>query len=377
MIDDGSGITVDIPSVIIKKSVGSTIITYIDLYNNDSAGNLPVTMSMRYFLPEADNKVNWEMWTDSGNKDSAVLKRSFRDAVQALGDNASFEPHYFIEDPLDYTICRTGDICGNQCIASGRYCKTDPEHDITTQLSGSDVLKENLRQLCMWEEVKNDLQQQLKWWSYVSLFEQQCSIDETTWTSECSRRIMGTAGFSGTQINAIEKCYTDANVDGDAGIDLLDAQVTKKRDEGVFYLPTVNINGASYRGDLRCPYPIDIKTCSVLSAICSGYTEGTAPKACDSSPGCHLGQQRDACGNCGGDGNCGGVSAGAVFGIVLLCIIVAGGAVFVYMRRQQTVLRDDIDSLLKQYLPMDEEAAGSLNNNDPDRQGLMVGIEES
>lgn len=380
MIDDGTGRTVDIPSVIIKYSKAEIIRSYIEAYNSDPNTALPVTMSMRYFLPESDNKVNWEMWTDSGNKDSAVLKQSFRDAVQALGENANFEPHFFIENPDDYQVCRgVNNPCGNQCIAAGRYCKTDPEHDIGSGLSGADVLKENLRQLCMWQEVQGSLQEQLKWWSYVAMFEEQCSKSQETWNAECSRRIMGNAGFSGSQITTIEACYTASNVDGDNAIPILDAQIQKKTDEGIFYLPTVNINGASYRGDLRCPYPIDIKTCAVLDALCSAYTEGTAPQACQSSPGCHLGQQRDACGKCGGDGNCGGISAGAVFGIVLLCIVVAGGAVFVYMRRQQTVLRDDIDSLLKQYLPMDEEGAagGALSNDDLDRQGLMVGIQES
>jgi hypothetical protein len=52
------------------------------------------------------------------------------------------------------------------------------------------------------------------------------------------------------------------------------------------------------------------------------------------------------------------VSIGAIIGISIGFVAVAAVGVFVYMRRQQNILKNDIDSLLKQYLPLD--AANSL-----------------
>jgi uncharacterized protein HemX len=53
------------------------------------------------------------------------------------------------------------------------------------------------------------------------------------------------------------------------------------------------------------------------------------------------------------------VGPGAVVAIVLTLIVVVGLGVFFYMRHRQRALKQDIDSLLKQYLPMsDANSAG-------------------
>jgi hypothetical protein len=100
------------------------------------------------------------------------------------------------------------------------------------------------------------------------------------------------------------------------------------------------------------------------------------------------GPGRDACGNCfaigdprrvtnvsspgacsqgGGGGsaatgetsNTATVSPGIVVVIVLVLIAVVGVAVFFYMRHRQNALKQDIDALLKQYLPMEASDGGT------------------
>lgn len=48
-----------------------------------------------------------------------------------------------------------------------------------------------------------------------------------------------------------------------------------------------------------------------------------------------------------------------MIGVLILVCAVIGGGVYWYMRRQNIRMRDDIDSLLKQYLPLD--AGTSVN----------------
>jgi len=90
---------------------------------------------------------------------------------------------------------------------------------------------------------------------------------------------------------------------------------------------------------------------------------------CDGVP--QSGKARDVCGVCGGgqtdSSKCsnGGLGIGPIIAISVGCVAIAGLAVFFYMRRQQNVLKNDIDSLLKQYLPLD--AANSLAH--PREQG--------
>lgn len=62
------------------------------------------------------------------------------------------------------------------------------------------------------------------------------------------------------------------------------------------------INGEAYRGGYSCPKPHDAYTCAILRVICAGYTDGKEPDACFDSGGCPLGQVRDECGVCGGEG---------------------------------------------------------------------------
>lgn len=54
------------------------------------------------------------------------------------------------------------------------------------------------------------------------------------------------------------------------------------------------------------------------------------------------------------------VSPGIVVVIVLVLISVVGVAVFFYMRHRQNALKQDIDALLKQYLPMEASDRGSI-----------------
>jgi len=83
---------------------------------------------------------------------------------------------------------------------------------------------------------------------------------------------------------------------------LLKDMVFEREKLGVYFLPTVTINGIAYRGTLSCAEPIDITACGVLTSICSGFKAGTEHAACLSSPGCALGAVRDICGVCGQNG---------------------------------------------------------------------------
>ena len=65
----------------------------------------------------------------------------------------------------------------------------------------------------------------------------------------------------------------------------------------------------------------------------------------------------DSCGVCGGAGSsCGGSGSsgsksfpvGAVIGIIVLACALIGAGVWLYMRRQNLAMKNDIDELLKQ-----------------------------
>jgi len=306
-------------------------------------------------------------------------------------------------------------------------------------------MQENLRQICIFQVVNrtaNDAPR-IQWWNYVENFVKQCVGKD--FSKACSERVMQSAGVN-ILPEDIQRC-----VDESGGSDertsktntLLDAELRRQIELGIFITPTIIINGVTYRGSIDCPKnevgSITSMTCGVLEEICLGFLNSSDIPACTSPPDCKLGLQKDAaCNICGGQGLdlcgtcaqpkdpnynkacagcdgvpnsgkkldlcnvCGGpgrdacgncfsagdprrvnnsdtpgacqpgaansgdssnnaatVSPGIVVVIVLVLIAVVGVAVFFYMRHRQNALKQDIDALLKQYLPMGETSDGT------------------
>lgn len=99
---------------------------------------------------------------------------------------------------------------------------------------------------------------------------------------------------------------------------------------------------------------------------CDNVPSLTAKKVIDVCDVCD-GPGRDICGNCPTEGvsapndesECSGGGGFPVWGVALIvigCVFVVGGGVFFYMRRREDAMRQDIDSLLKQYLPMGDQS---------------------
>jgi len=82
------------------------------------------------------------------------------------------------------------------------------------------------------------------------------------------------------------------------------------------------------------------------------------------------GPGRDVCGYCRYPGGkpitdinecpnaASGIKSSVVVVIVIFAVLAVGIGVYVYLRRQKIAMREDVDSLLKQYLPIDAAASG-------------------
>jgi hypothetical protein len=210
------------------------------------------------------------------------------------------------------------------------------------------------------------------WWDYVAAFEDKCAGSVNTWNDACSNTILSSLKIDH---NTVDACIANSGGLTTGENTLLEGALSDRDESGVFYLPTVYINNQAYRGSLDCPdmsdgVDVDINQCGVLEAICTGYASGTAPDLCYTASSCPLGvTHRDACGVCGGtttdEDKCseGGspFPIWAIFFIVVTGIGAVAAGVYCYMLRQQNVMRDDIDALLKRYLPL-EEGGHSMNH---------------
>jgi len=176
----------------------------------------------------------------------------------------------------------------------------------------------------------------------------------------CSQDIISKTSFlrksTGALKVSVEKCIFDSGgLDGQSNT-LFDAEILSFLDFGIHYSPAVTINNERYHGNLLCPSPVDISTCSVFAAICAGFSPETTPKACKehSNTGCPRGKIRDVCGICGGDGSsCSSTnSVIALFFVLSLVIVISAFAICYYLRSRFTRAQEQFEAFRSMYDPL-------------------------
>jgi len=270
-------------------------------------------------------------------------------------------------------------------------------------MTGQLAMEENLRQLCLYRYLNStntagsDYTPHYLWFSYASQFDNNCGV--RNFTQACSYSVMASLGIP---VDTIDQMVTSTGTAGHmAGENTLlysQAQFKAQQDSkfGYQWQPALYINNDVFHGEVNCPLPIKVETCSVLQAICEGFKTGTSPSMCAVGT-CILPMKLDACGVClsstdagfnqscasdkGQSGSQGGSASSGVNVAVVIAIVLASAAVlafgvFMYMKRQQLRMRQDIDSLLHQYLPLERETALSTKKGYADQTKLLPTSEE-
>lgn len=306
---------VTVPTVLIAKKHGEAIIK--SLADGD---DVIVEFDFRDAMPNPDDRVEWELWGTSSDRCGTgcdtikALHKSFVSTAVYLErlNYTQFTP-YFTFDRRCFVA--SDDECSTMCIRGGRYCvprlqlSQDPRYnaDVDQDLpsySGQDVAYENLRQLCLFEQLE-EINQPWLWWKYVSEFAQRCTMDAGSFTrlddASCSDKVLeDTLHFSNNALRPysysqsfkmkdFDECASikrkkgkssppSRYVDVDEPHPLLERQLAEqldKRETGrgvVSLLPTVVINRNQYRGR--------IQDNTILSTLCSGFSENDEPAAC-------------------------------------------------------------------------------------------------
>ena len=264
---------ISVPVGLITLDTGRKIETVLG-----AGSKVLVMLNWTDVLPHPDERVEWEFWTNSGDNCGTkcdaqkAFIRDFSTVAQTLekGGYTQFTPHYVTWlCPPEYI---TDPACVSQCINNGRYCCPDPDNDLQKGYSGRDVVIENLRTLCVFQQA-NNTGQPWKWWDYVVQFEDKCTMSAGTYGKEdCATAIISQLGLD---IEGWRRCV--GNPDANDKNALLEseqrAQVSNGRRGDVTLLPTVVINEIQYRGKLE--------RSAVLATLCAGFKIGQAPEMCD------------------------------------------------------------------------------------------------
>ncbi|CAM9511835.1 unnamed protein product [Chrysoparadoxa australica] len=349
MADDGSGSDITIPSFLMKKGDSDALKSHLE-------ANRFVQVEMTWQLPSPDDRVEWSLWTSSLDPTAIAFKREFKEIALALGTHSFFEPFYVLYDGSRYGCTGSERThCGNLCTNNGRYCMTDPDFDQNNGVSGSDVVRESLRQKCIWNTYggpsapKKDIGVGKPWWDYVNEFATNCRMDKFT-DAGCISAAMKASGVDEQVVN---KCISDSGgTEGDVDNTVLKHEMDEKATKTIVILPTVYVNNIVERGG--------ISAAAVMTTICAGYESGTAPDICKcAGQGNSLGVTNcvETWGGKGFSGG-GGISVPTVFLIVLGIVGSMTGAGWVYYKRTQENMRDQVRGILAEYMPLEDQDEG-------------------
>jgi len=363
------GAKIKIPSVLIHKNDGQKIKDQMT-----TSPNTAVFIKFAWNVPHPDNTVDVNFFISSESSDSSVktFYSSFQDAAKVFGTSATVTPHYMITPSLCYSGDADFEACkAKSCIQDGKYCA------ISANFDGADVVRENLRQMCIFKTLNSTGYTNTdKWWTYVNLFQKNC-IANSAFTEDCSKTQQASAGIDA---NAVTSCI-DACTVGNKNT-CLDDELALQQDRNIWTYPMITINNQPYRGSIYCPEPVDKSSCGVLAMVCKGFKDVKDVAACNGNGKCKLGQKPDACGICDGPGAdaCGKCYNTAddpqrvsdaskcstgdtsikfpTWGVVLIvlgCVSIVGFGVAYFMRRREEAMREDIDKLLQQYINLGDQ----------------------
>jgi len=272
----------------------------------------------------------------------------FKDVVYSLEDKTLFTPHYLIYNGMM-------EASDNDCTNDRKYCMFGVDG-----VSGSQLLRETLLQICVWK-TGQDINDNLLWWDYVEMFNKDCASQFKNWDGICSATVLKKLAEDKIRSNIgenVKKCVFDSGGLDGPGNSEFDAEINSFTQYGVEWIPSVTINNEKYRGNMLCPNPVEIATCSVFAAICSGFAPETTPKVCleHREVGCPAGENRDVCGVCGGDGSSCSTSAAksiAVgFIVIIVLVITLTCGIALYFRHRLSRADEQFDALRNMYEPL-------------------------
>lgn len=401
MGDDGSGGDVSIPSLIVSKYDADRLgDCYLTADDPSRAGNTvtgvvcgegkPIVVSMAWDMPSPDGNVEWDLWTNSDS--DAAFKSKFATTARALELSTTFTPHYFLWDGVRWGCTKDGLKCSSQCTHEGRYCNPDPDNDLEKGVSGADVVRENLRQLCVWQQANEGRAGAAEsgpgaasvgpggaaWWEYASAFAALChggtTADPDTFNEACSKRVHDS--IDGLTWSATQLCVEASNRE-DGSNALLELEIKSRTDKGILVLPTAVVNNVVQRGS--------ITPTTVLTTICSGFLASTEPELCrcveshtlQDAAACAEAQESAECSNeevyCEGLKTCAAtlqeceaiaearaaagspaLSVGAIVAITFSAVLALAGGGLAYWRNEKKKVRNEVREILQQYMPLEE-----------------------
>lgn len=248
----GDGMDISIPSLLLSKKDADSI-------KAELLGNGTVDIEISFELPTSDY-VNYELWIDitSDNWDGLVIE-SFKQLAVAFGNRTRFVPKMYMYDGASSGCYGEGSGCYNLCTNNGRYCAKDPDNDLMNGVSGSDVVRENLRITCIWKVYGEADGIGEKWFDYLALFKLKCRLFD----QGCVDRVLLNLDMD---VERIENCMEDSGpIREDVSNTILDGMIADKVKRDIQLLPAIFVNDQQIYGSFS--------RSNAFLAICASFSD--------------------------------------------------------------------------------------------------------
>ena len=201
-----------------------------------------------------DDKVRYDFFYTSSSDRALDFLEDFHQMEEKLHGVAEFTPHFVFWECPD---CDSFFI-ENDCYGGGKYCALEPGN---LAIKGQEIIAEDLRQACLWKNLKAQNQTDL-WWDYIENMHQHCY---NVLNQDCSQRAHTKLNLSWSETN---KCVRESFTGKDwaakeVSNTIIEKEIQLWRDYGTTVYPSVVINKKTYRGQ--------VEPLGVFNAICAGF----------------------------------------------------------------------------------------------------------
>lgn len=257
MGDDGTGMGIRIPSMLVGKKSGQLLREFA-LSNNGQA-----TISAEFNIDHPDNRVEIEFWYSSNNVLALDFIKEFDKYMPDLQYWVDFTPRFVT---WACPSC-TDDFKKEECFGNGAYCAPNHGKSFTQNIKGKDIIMEDLRQSCLHNQLKHNTESstgsEWVWWDYMKYVHQECFDFITKECSEEAHKDIG-VDFHETE-NCVKDSFGKKPIQFKAENRILRDNAEAWTEYGTLYWPSITINRATFRGDITPE--------NILEAVCAGLKE--------------------------------------------------------------------------------------------------------
>jgi hypothetical protein len=255
MSDDGTGGGIRIPSMLIGTNDGDKLINW---YKNATPEERKRLTLMCEFVMPVHDKVDVDFWFTSSSDRAIDFLEDFKKIEKQLGDKMNFRPRYVF---WECTGCDQAYL-DNDCFGGGKYCAVESSN---MNLKGREIVLEDLRQLCLWEQFSK-ANETIRWWNYIANVHSTCY---SVINEDCSMRAHEEMNLDFDRtMQCVKNSFGGASESkwGEATManTFIDREISYWKEYGTNIYPSIVINGKTYRGQ--------IEPLSVFNAICAGFT---------------------------------------------------------------------------------------------------------